>query len=221
MFESSLPFLGVLLGILFGYIIGKIKNRVIEHENKGEAQVSQALAKYCENRKAHVLNNVTLRLQDGSTTQIDHVLVTTKGIFVIETKHYSGWIFADAKSKLWTQSIYNLKSRFQNPLLQNYKHVKAIQKLFIFLEPQIIHNIVVFSGNAEFKTTKPENVFYIEELIPAIEQLSENVLSLNRIQFCVGRLEYMRLELSRETDIEHHMNLAQRFGSENQNSSLW
>lgn len=217
MLELSLPFLGLVLG----YIVGRLRKRSAENRNIGEAQVRNTLAKYCKNRKAHVLNNVTLRLRDGSTTQIDHVLVTTKGIFVIETKHYSGWIFADAKSKLWTQSIYNLKSRFQNPLLQNYKHVKAIQKLFIFLEPQIIHNIVVFSGNAEFKTTKPENVLYIEELIPAIEQLSDDVLSLNRIQFCVGRLEYMRLELSQETDVEHHMNLAQRFGKAEQNSSLW
>ena len=189
------------LGLVFGYIVGRTR-RVIA-ENNGEAQVRRSLAKYCENREAHVLSNVTLRLEDGSTTQIDHVLVSTKGIFVIETKHYKGWIFANPKSKVWTQTIYHVKYKFQNPIHQNYKHVKAIQKLCEFLDPQLIHNIVVFSGESAFKTPKLDNVCYIGELIPTIEQYSDGALSLNRIQFCVGRLEYLRLELTRKTDIEH------------------
>lgn len=202
----SLPALGLVLG----YIAGRTR-RVIA-ENNGEAQIRRSLAEYCENREAHVLSNVTLRLEDGSTTQIDHVLVSTKGIFVIETKHYKGWIFANVKAKAWTQTIYHVKYKFQNPIHQNYKHVKAIQKLCEFLEPQLIHNIVVFSGQAVFKTPKPDNVCYIRELIPTIEQYSDSALSLNRIQFCVGRLEYTRLELTRKTDIEHQAYLAQRFG---------
>ncbi|HBD7058694.1 TPA: nuclease-related domain-containing protein, partial [Legionella pneumophila] len=151
---------------------------------------------------------------DGSTTQIDHVLVSTKGIFVIETKHYKGWIFANPKSKAWTQTIYNLKFRFQNPIYQNYKHVKAIQMLCEFIDSHLIHNIVVFSGESVFKTPKPDNVCYKEELIPKIEQYSDGALSLNRVQFCVGRLEYMRLELTRETDVEHQAYLTQKFGRE-------
>lgn len=198
------------LGLVFGYIAGRTR-RVIA-ENNGEAQTRRSLAKYCENREAHILNNVTLRLEDGSTTQIDHILVTTKGIFVIETKHYKGWIFGNPKSQVWTQTIYHVKFRFQNPIYQNYKHVKAIQKLCEFLEPQLIHNIVVFSGEAVFKTPKPDNVCYIGELIPTIEQYSDGALSLNRVQFCVGRLEYARLELTRETDVEHQAYLTQRFG---------
>jgi hypothetical protein len=211
-----LGIVGILLGLLFGYIVGKFSRQISENEygqaNIGEAQVRQTLTNYCENTDAHLLNNVTLRLEDGTTTQIDHVLITTKGIFVIETKHYSGWIFASAKSKTWTQTIYYLKNSFQNPLFQNYKHVKAVQKLFDFLEPKFIHNFVVFTGDAEFKTGKPDNVFYIEELIPAIERHWDGSLSLNRVQFCVGRLEYRRLELTRKTDMEHQAYLAERFG---------
>ncbi|MDP3562332.1 MAG: nuclease-related domain-containing protein [Legionellaceae bacterium] len=199
-----------LLGFVYGYIAGKYSRRATE--NRGEVLIRQSLAKYCENKDAHVLNNVTLRLEDGSTTQIDHILIATNGVFIIETKHYKGWIFANAKSKFWTQTIYSEKYKFQNPIFQNYKHVKALQNLFDFLEPQLIHNIVVFSGKSVFKTPKPVNVCYREELIPTIEQNSDRVLSLNRIQFCVGRLEYMRLELTRKTDIEHQAYLTQRFG---------
>lgn len=200
------------LGLIFGYIVGRTRKEITE--NNGEAQIRYSLAKYCENRDAHILNNVTLRLEDGSTTQIDHVLVSTKGIFVIETKHYKGWIFANPNSKIWTQVIYSLKFRFQNPIHQNYKHVKAIQRLCEFLEPQLIHNIVVFTGKAVFKTPKPENVCYAEELLPTIQQYLDGVLTLNRLQFCVGRIEYTRLKLTRETDVEHQAYLSRKFGQQ-------
>lgn len=89
---------------------------------------------------------------------------------------------------------------------------RKLERILKFLEPQLIHNIVVFSGNATFKTSKINNVCHLEELIPSIEQHPEGALSLNRVQFCVGRLEYLRLELTRQTDVEHQAYLAQKFG---------
>lgn len=209
-FEVISLYLLPVAGLLLGFVVGKYTKRRVS-ENRGEVRVRQSLAVYCENRNAHVLNNVTLRLEDGSTTQIDHILIATNGIFVIETKHFNGWIFANPKSKKWSQNFYTLKSRFQNPLFQNYKHVKAIQKILDFVDPAFIYNIVVFSGEAVFKTAKPHNVYYHEELIPSIELYSDGALSLNRVQFCVGRLEYIRLELTRKTDVEHQEYLTRKF----------
>lgn len=202
----------LVMGIAVGYIIGIYRGWRGRVENRGEALVRHSLEEYSKNKDAHVLNCVTLRLKDGSTTQIDHILVSTKGIFVIETKHYKGWIFGKAKSKTWTQNIYKNKYIFQNPLFQNYKHVKEVQRVLEFLEPRFIHNIVVFSGESTFKTPKIDNVCCIEELIPMLEKYSDGALTLNRVQFCVGRLEYMRLKLTQETDVEHQAYLAQKFG---------
>ncbi|GAA0214198.1 hypothetical protein GCM10009123_21740 [Kangiella japonica] len=199
-----------LFGFFSGLILGRFRRYAVE--NGGEALVRQALVRYCIGGEAHLLSNVTLKLEDWTTTQVDHVLVSRKGIFVIETKHYKGWIFGAAKSKVWTQTIYKEKHKFQNPIHQNYKHVKAVEKLLDFLEPSSIHNIVVFSGEAVFKTQKPNNVFYLKELISAIDGYPDDVLSLNRVQFCVGRLEYQRMALTSETDIEHKANLTRRFG---------
>ena len=61
--------------------------------------------------------------------QIDHVVVSIYGIFVIETKNYSGWIFGDENSQYWAQVIYKTKNRFYNPILQNRGHIKALQGL--------------------------------------------------------------------------------------------
>ncbi len=153
-------------------------------QNSGELQVWRVLEKYCANRDAHIMSNITLRLVDGSTTQIDCILVCTKGVFVIEVKNYNGWIFANSQSKAWTQIFYYMKFRFQNPLYQNYKHVKAVQILFDFLEPRLVHNIVVFTGKAVFKTPIPKNVYSIKELIHTIEQYQR-----------YGRCDYYQCDL--------------------------
>lgn len=209
-------FLGCIILFLLFLLIRYINTKFtagLPPENLGEAQVRKCLLKYCKNKKAYILNNITLRLNDGSTTQIDHILISTKGIFVIETKHYKGWILANAKSKLWTQCVYHYKNQFQNPIFQNYRHVKAIQNIFPFLKTQYIYNIVVFSGKATFKTKKPNHVFYTKELISALGAYSDNILNLNDIKFCIEKLEYVRLKPNRKTDLEHQASLKKRFKS--------
>ncbi len=159
----------------------------------------------------HLMNNVTLRLKDG-TTQVDHILVSRYGVFVVETKDYKGWIFADPKQANWTQVIFRRKFRFQNPIFQNYKHLRAVQDALDFLPGDAIKSVVVFTGDAEFKTEIPEGVFSVARFIDHLKDQKEEVLSLNRVQFCVGRLESNRLALTRKTDIEHVQSLQRRHG---------
>ena len=102
------------------------------------------------------LNNVTIPAPDG-TTQIDHVIVSRYGIFVIETKNMGGWIFGNEKSAEWTQSFAGGKFRFQNPLRQNYRHTKCMAE-FLGIDHNKFHSVVMFWGESTFKTPMPENV---------------------------------------------------------------
>ena len=110
------------------------------------------------------LHDLTLPTLDG-TTQIDHVIVSNFGVFVIETKDLTGWIFGDERSRKWTQSIYGNRYQFMNPLRQNYKHQKAVENL-LGLGTRCVHSVVVFVGNSEFKTMMPPNVLELRELVP-------------------------------------------------------
>jgi hypothetical protein len=192
----------VLLGAFVAgfWMLGRFRRTVVE--NQGEAAVRRALTQNFSGTAYHLLNNITLPFEDG-TTQVDHVLVSKYGIFVIESKHYSGWIFANASWSTWTQVIYYYKQSFQNPLRQNYKHIKAIQKVLDFVPLEHIHSLVAFTGNAVFKTERPAEVFDVASLIQHIEQFTTEVLTENRLQFCVGRLECHRKSISGKTDVEH------------------
>ncbi len=120
----------IIVSLGMGFIFGR--KRKEKEENKGEAAVRKVLTNHCKESTAHILNNITLEFKDG-TTQIDHILITKNGILVIETKHYSGWLFASEKQKQWTQVLFKVKNRFQNPILQNRKHILAVQKLLDFM----------------------------------------------------------------------------------------
>lgn len=201
----------VLLAALVAgfWILGRFGRTVVE--NRGEAAVRRALIQNFSGTAYHLMNNITLPFE-GGTTQVDHVLVSKCGIFVIETKHYSGWIFANADRPTWTQVIWYYKQKFQNPLRQNYKHIKALQKILDFVPTEHIHSLVVFTGNAVFKTERPGGVFDAAGLIQYIGQFTTGVLTENRLQFCVGRLECHRKTISGKTDVEHHEYLKRKHG---------
>lgn len=171
----ALIFAGLVI-FVFGFSAGfAIKSyhryRLRINQNRGEAAVHKVVISNFPPPNYHLLNNVTIPFQDG-TTQIDHILVSTKGIFVIETKNYSGWIFGDEKSKQWMQVLYRVKSRFQNPIHQNFLHVKAVQQLLDFLPKEQVHSVVVFTGNGQFKTSIPDGVIYINHLVKFFTNIS-------------------------------------------------
>jgi len=201
--------LAILFLLGFGFILGR--RRKEKEENEGEAAVRKVLTNYCKKSTAHVLNNITLEYGDG-TTQIDHILITQNGIIVIETKHYSGWLFANEKQKQWTQVIFKMKNKFQNPIFQNNMHVLAVQQLLDFIPKNQIQSLVVFTGDAEFKTEIPRSVIYLNELESYVDSIRFGSITDNRVQFCVGRIECKRFELTEKTDVEHQVYLERKFG---------
>lgn len=198
-----------LISLVVGFLIGR--RRRTSHENLGERLVRNALIASFPSNNFHLLSNVTLPIANG-TTQIDHVLVSTRGIFIIETKHYSGWIFGNANSPNWTQVLYKIKNSFQNPLRQNHLHLKTVEGILDFLPGEVFHSIVVFTGSAEFKTEKPAGVFFLSEFIAYIDLFPDNAMSINRVSFSVGRIECARYQITKQTDVEHQRNLEIRYG---------
>ncbi len=153
----------------------------------------------------HLIKNVTLATEDG-TTQIDHVIISAYGVFVVETKNMKGWIFGSAKQKSWTQKIYKQTHKFQNPLHQNYKHVKTLEALLGLKEHQL-HSVVVFVGDSQFKTEMPENVTFGGGYIRYIKSKQQVVLTEAEVEEIIGKIESGRLMPSFKTDRDHTRHL--------------
>ena len=186
-----------------GFLVGR---QLGFRKNWGEALVAETIGQ--EFRRPHVLiNNVTLEVE-GGTTQIDHLVVADTGIFVIETKHYSGWIFGNPSDRQWTQVIYRHKTRFQNPVWQNHGHLRAVQSLFN-LPREAFFGVLVFTGDAEFKTYCGPAVLKLRNLTDYLSVERPVLFDERKLAYIVGRIEMKRRERSRETD-EYHLNALRR-----------
>lgn len=160
--ESFKPIFKMLGGVFALLVVLRIFllwwNSPKQKGKRGEKLVAGRLRKGLPD-EYRILNDIYLPLPDGTTTQIDHIVVSQYGVFVVETKTYSGWIFGDEKSKEWTQSIYRKKSRFQNPMRQNYKHICALADN-LGIDKSYFIGVVVFTGDCTFKTEMPPGVVY-------------------------------------------------------------
>ncbi len=169
----------LLLFVLFLFLIGAYLRSPTVIGARGERRVNSILDRQLPSEEYKVFHDVTLHTSQGPT-QIDHIVVSKYGVFVIETKNYTGWIFGDANSKQWMQTIYGYRSRFQNPLRQNFKHTKAVESLQS-ISPRYVHSVVTFVGDAEFKTDLPDNVTRLSDLCPYILSYRDPLLSTDRV----------------------------------------
>lgn len=94
------------------------------------------------NKEYQVFDNIIISTSRGST-QIDHIAVSKYGVFVIETKDKTGWIFGGSNQEQWTQVIFDTKYKFQNPLRQNYGHTKSLSE-FLKIDHSKIHSLIIF-----------------------------------------------------------------------------
>ena len=149
------------------------------------------------------LDNVLIPLPDGGTTQIDHIVVSPYGLYIIETKNMGGWIYGNEYDSQWTQVLYKQKYTFQNPLRQNYKHCQVIASA-LNLDNSLIHSVIVFIGDSEFKTPLPANVLNGgTAYLNYIKQPREARIPLPELPRLIAATQKLRLENSAENHTRH------------------
>lgn len=175
----------------------------------GERLVRRWLAQGLDPQHYHALHDLTLRLPDGSTTQIDHVVVSVHGVFVLETKHLQGWIFGTQQQPQWTQTIFRHRVRFQNPLHQNWRHLKALETL-LGVPLAHLHSVVVLTGTAQFKTAMPAQVVQGAAVVSYVRSFSDRLLAPEEVRRILQQLGAQRLAPIRTTHRAHVAHLRQR-----------
>ncbi len=172
----------------------------------GEYLTYKAL-KHHETNGAKFLFNVYIPKANGETSEIDVMMIHQKGIFVFESKNYSGWIFGNEIQRMWTQTLpagrgRSHKESFYNPIMQNHNHIKHLQN---YLEEKIpMHSVIVFSERCTLKSiqVKSSDIYVIkrssvQNVVNKIcNTLSENILSTNDIL----RIYHKLLPFAQATD---------------------
>lgn len=207
-FQIIKPFLNILWWFVpIVVIIGILKTPWV-NGYFGELLVKLFASVNLDKNTYHRVDNVTLPTLDG-TTQIDHIFVSRFGIFVIETKNMKGWIFGGEEQAQWTQKIYKQTFKFQNPLRQNFKHIKALEAA-LQISPTAIHSVVTFIGDSTFKTNMPPNVTHGKHFISYIKSFRDPVFTESQVNDILSRIQSSRFVPKLAVHQEHVQNLKTR-----------
>lgn len=182
---------------------------------KGEYLIYKQL-KHFEDIGAKFLFNLYIPTYKNKTTEIDVVMICRFGIFVFESKNYSGWIFGKENQKYWTQSLHigygrTKKEHFYNPIWQNETHVKYLQRIFGKNIP--INSIVVFSNSCELKSIYNNSdtiityVCYLNEIVENMfDKVNTNILNNEKVQILYENL-YPYTQVTNDVKREHIKNM--------------
>lgn len=160
-------------------------------------------------REYEILNDIYLPSREGETTQIDHIVVSPYGIFVVETKNWTGWIFGDAKSAKWTQTVYRKKSSFQNPIRQNYKHICELRRSLGIAAKYFI-SVVAVTGDCEFKTEMPEGVVFSRRAADYIRSFNQKTIKSEQVSEIVQAILEWQATIPESVKASHVSNLRRR-----------
>lgn len=126
-----------------------------------------------------VINNLFFR-KGRSTCQIDHLVLSRFGIFVIETKNYLGVISGDGRDRMLRRKVLGMRYKTRNPIDQNDWHIRylienfpAIRENQQALVPMVVFN---FSTFPRIKNA-PCPVCKIQTLLKTIKSYKSSALS--------------------------------------------
>ncbi len=176
----------------------------------GEILASLSHWLFLDRKTYFAFRDVTLPALNG-TTQIDQLIISRFGIFVIEIKNIDGWIFGTERDAQWTVSKFGRKNQFQNPLRQNYRHLKAVAE-FLRVGEEDLHSIVMFWGDCSFKTPMPPNVLSTG-YTGYIKGFSKIHFSDERVQEMSAAIRAGMLPRTRATKRAHLESLQMRYSS--------
>jgi len=137
--------------------------------------------------KYKVLNDIMLKTKRG-TTQIDHIVVSIYGIFVIETKNYKGKIIGTGNRQEWIKSVHGARYYFKNPVLQNKGHVRAVVKN-LGIKDEFIIPIVVFSNECRLNVKTNSIVIRLDKLVSTIKGVRTPCFTKEQVRSLVRQLK--------------------------------
>ena len=206
----SFPFLILIILIALVLLLAvfgpQIKGKI------GEAKVALIL-KTLSKEHYRTINDVILPTRNG-TTQIDHIVVSSYGIFVIETKNYKGLIYGGENSEKWTKNVWGNKYQFYNPLKQNATHVNALESI-LEIPRNVIVPIVVFSNSARLSVSTNQWVITLWNLRSVIKRYQVEIFSQEQVDDFVLKVELATVD-DKDAKRAHVRNVQEKVYQKNQ-----
>lgn len=202
------PLIIILVICVAIIIVAIIRRFTVSAGEVGENVVAQKLS-WLPRNQYYVINDLIFTKNNGNTTQIDHVVVSPYGIFVIETKNIYGYIHGSDNSKLWRSCWRNRDLAFDNPILQNQSHITALADKLQLRDDHFI-SIIAFSTNADLQVSANDAyVIYWSQLRKLIRRFKEPMMTMEEtkdIYSTINSINITDKKIRKEHTVRAHIN---------------
>jgi len=179
--------------------------------DQGEAAVARRLDKLSD--KYTVINDLLL-VSDSNSTQIDHIVVSYYGIFVIETKNIHGKVYGSGGAEFWTQYLPQEEHKFRNPIWQNNGHVRAIKRLLSNRKVPI-YGVVAFPNETELHVSCEYPVLPWRDVVSYIESQKTACLGPEEVEEIASFIKSYN-HVGEEAKNAHIVNVHNNMGRRNE-----
>ena len=195
----TIGFILLILGILIDIYYPKFRGFM------GEFWLKLELKKLPKN-KYKLLNDIMIEDEKG-THQIDHIVISKYGIFVIEMKNYYGLIIGNQYKEKWYQYLGKNKYTFHNPMYQNYGHIKALSNV-LKLNEELFIPITCFSNQVKLKVTSNKPVVQVDTINKNILKYTKEIITCNLNELSL-KIENMNIldKIKRKEHVKNIHNL--------------
>ncbi len=178
----------LLIIIIVGIIIFIKKTLPKIKQKKLMKKINKTISKLPKD-KYIIMDNLLLKYKDY-THQIDYLILSRYGIFVIEMKNYSGTIIGDEYKDNWLNIMGKKKHYFLNPIYQNHGHIKVLESLFK-LNGDIYRPIVCFSDKVDIQVTSKKDIVDLDNLVNCIEKYKKvvNYYNIDELKEIIDNLD--------------------------------
>ena len=177
--------------------------------DSGEKRVSSFLEDLdCEDYR--VYNDLLIR-NGNYTTQVDHIIISRYGVFVLETKNVHGKVYGSGNSEYWMQYLpdsgykrygFTQEHQLRNPIWQNAGHIKTLRQLVLGNDVPV-YGIVVFPTETDLYVNCEQPVLHMWDVVPFIKQYRDEVLSTEQMSYYRRRL--FEVISTSESDRKSHL----------------
>lgn len=140
---------------------------------EGEKHVARQLIEIANTYGGYLFNDYCFEDDKGFSTEIDHILMTRGGVFVIETKTNKEIIYGNQDDEYWEcdKKQYQESKCFRNPIIQNQGHINHLKRMFAKTAPKM-YSMIIFPI-ADISNIDSNMVFNIDEAIKEIKNLTK------------------------------------------------
>ena len=172
----------------------------------GENLVAKYLQDVVNSYGGYLYNDFCFEDQQGYSTEIDHILITRGGIFIIETKTNKGLIRGAKEDEWWLciKKDYQQDKQLKNPIIQNQGHINHLRKMFENTPPKMT-SIVIFPV-ADITYVSSDIVYDLDDATNKIIELTKsNTYSQEFVERINSQIKQIQdtYSISKEKHIEN------------------